>query len=93
MKLRFTSPAARQLDEILDHIASNNTDAVGTIQRRLRDVIAMLLQYPEAGALTSRPGMRRMVVTPYPYVIYYRAGTGDLVIHGVRHTARRPIMS
>ena len=31
-----------------------------------------------------------MVINPYPYVVFYRVGEGEIVIHGVRHTARRP---
>jgi hypothetical protein len=31
------------------------------------------------------------VVRPYPYVIFYRPEPAGIVIHGVRHAARRPL--
>jgi toxin ParE1/3/4 len=30
-----------------------------------------------------------MIVSPHPYVIFYRATEEEIVIHGVRHSARR----
>jgi toxin ParE1/3/4 len=29
-------------------------------------------------------------VHPYPYLIFYKATADEVVIHGVRHAARRP---
>jgi toxin ParE1/3/4 len=31
-----------------------------------------------------------MVASPYPYLIFYEATDEAIVIHGVRHAARRP---
>jgi len=31
-----------------------------------------------------------MVAYPYPYLIFYRATETEIIIHGVRHSARRP---
>jgi hypothetical protein len=31
-----------------------------------------------------------MVVPPYPYLIYYEATDDAIVMHGMRHAARRP---
>ena len=35
--------------------------------------------------------MRRIVVTPYPYLVFYRVAADEIVIHGVRHAARKPM--
>lgn len=56
-------------------------------------MIALLEQYPEVGRLTSKSGMRRLVVTPYPYLVFYRIGREGVVIHGIRHAARKPLQS
>jgi toxin ParE1/3/4 len=37
--------------------------------------------------------LRRMIVSPYPYLIFYEATADEIVIHGVRHAARRPSTS
>lgn len=91
MKLRFTLPAARQLDRILTTIAQQHPTGARNVQERIRAVMDLLRQQPQAGAATSRPGVRRLVVRPYPYAVAYRIGIDEIVILGVRHTARRPL--
>jgi toxin ParE1/3/4 len=31
-----------------------------------------------------------MIASPYPYLIFYQATDDEIVIHGVRHSARHP---
>ncbi|MCQ8780609.1 type II toxin-antitoxin system RelE/ParE family toxin [Aurantimonas sp. CSK15Z-1] len=40
---------------------------------------------------TSRPGVRRLVLSPYPYVVFYRVAATEIVILRFRHTARKPL--
>ena len=90
MRLRFTLPAASELDAILSHIEAHSPAGARRVQRRLQRVLAVLLQHPQAGQKTRRPGMRRIVVTPYPYLVFYRLAGDEIVVHGVRHGARKP---
>jgi plasmid stabilization system protein ParE len=41
--------------------------------------------------LTGKQGIRRAVARPYPYVIFYRPDTMGIVVHAVRHAARKPL--
>ena len=50
----------------------------------------MLLDYPNAGQATSRQGVRRVILTPYPYVIFYRVTAAEIVVMRFRHAARKP---
>lgn len=52
----------------------------------------LLLWHPQAGQATGRRNIRRIVITPYPYVFTYRLGDGEIVIRTLRHTARRPLV-
>lgn len=90
MKLRYTLRAAAELDEILSYIDEHSPQGARSVKERLHAMTALLLLHPRAGRLTSKTGLRRMVVYPYPYLIFYRATETELVIHGVRHSARRP---
>jgi plasmid stabilization system protein ParE len=56
----------------------------------IRAIIGLLLQHPHAGRLTSKGRLRRLAATPYPYLAFYRATDDEVVIHGVRHSARDP---
>jgi hypothetical protein len=42
------------------------------------------------GRAIDRPGYRRIIANPYPYVILYRPTASEIVVHGVRHAARKP---
>ncbi len=53
-------------------------------------MINLILQFPDTGTLTSKRRFRRVVVHPLPYLIFYRATDTEVVIHGIRHGARRP---
>ena len=91
MRLRFTRTAARQLDRILAEIATQSPGGARNVQARIQAVMQLLLQYPYIGRATGRPGIRRVVVWPYPYLLTYRVGNVEIVIRTVRHGARRPL--
>lgn len=91
MKLRYTLRAAAELDEILSFIDERSPQGARGVKARIQAMEALLLQHPQAGHLTSKSGLRRMVVYPYPYLIFYRTTETEVIIHGVRHSARRPV--
>jgi plasmid stabilization system protein ParE len=91
VRLRYTLQAAAELDEVLTYIATRSPQGARRVQLRMQVIIDLLLQHPHAGQLTSKGPLRRMVASPYPYLIYYQATEDEIVIHGVRHSARRPL--
>ena len=90
MKLRYTLRAAAELDEVLAYIKARSPQGARRVQARIRVIIDLLLRHPHAGQLTSKGRLRRMVASPYPYLIFYQVTDDEIVIHGVRHDARRP---
>lgn len=42
------------------------------------------------GRRTDDPAIRRLTVTPYPFLVFYEATESEIVIHAVRHAARDP---
>ena len=90
VKLLLTRTAARQLDHVLKDIALHHPPGAQNVQERIKAAMNLLLRHPYAGQATGRRNIRRIVVSPYPYVLTYRVGDGEIVIRGVRHTSRRP---
>jgi len=90
VKLRYTLRGAAELDKVLVYIAERSPQGARHVQARIQAIINLLLQYPHAGQPTSKGRLRRAVAFPYPYLIFYHATEDELVIHGVRHSARRP---
>jgi addiction module RelE/StbE family toxin len=91
VKVRYTRRALRQLTEILDYVDERSPQGAENIKRRIQAVIHLLADHPNSGQLTNKPGIRRAVARPYPYVIFYRPDATGIVVHGVRHAARRPL--
>ena len=90
MRLRYTLPALADLVAILDYIAERSPQGAARIHSRIRAVTDLLLLYPQAGAVTDDPTIRRLTTTPYPYLIFYETTDEEVIIHAVRHGARDP---
>lgn len=88
MRLRYTRTAARELAEVLTSIAAESPQGARRVQLRLREAIDLLTEFPLIGQSTTRPGLRRLVVLPYPYVVFYQVRETEVVIIGVRHSAQ-----
>jgi plasmid stabilization system protein ParE len=93
MKLRYTRTALRQIDTTLDYIALRSPQGARSVNKRIIAALALMQEYPQAGQMTSREGMRRIVLAPYPYVIFYRVAADEIVVSRFRHTAQRPASS
>lgn len=90
MRLRYTRPALTDLADILDHIAAESPSAAQKVARRVKTITELLLLHPEVGRLTDEEGIRRIVVRPFPYLIFYENLADEIIIHAVRHGARDP---
>ncbi|MGX7743917.1 type II toxin-antitoxin system RelE/ParE family toxin [Rhodopseudomonas parapalustris] len=90
MKVRFTEPALADLSAILAYIAEQSPQSAKRVQARIRSAIELLRTHPRVGTRTDDAAVRRLVTTPYPYLIFYEVGTDEITIHAVRHAARDP---
>jgi toxin ParE1/3/4 len=90
LRLRFTAPAARDLETILELLSRQSPGGARNVAARLRAITDLLLQHPRAGHATNRRGTRRIVVSPYPYLIFYRFNDAEIIVDAVRHAARHP---
>lgn len=77
MKIRYTLPALADLDSILTYIAESSPQRAARVQKRLQDVIGLLLAHPEIGLRTDDPDIRRLTTTPYPFLVFYEIGSQE----------------
>jgi toxin ParE1/3/4 len=89
VKLRYTLPARLELEAALNYIQEHSPQGAANVQARIKAVTELLLDHPYIGVATSEPGIRRLAVNPYPYVILYERLGDEIVIHSVRHGARK----
>jgi plasmid stabilization system protein ParE len=73
MRVRLSRPAFADLDAILSHIEANNPPAAARFVRRLDGIFKRIAQFPNAATeIAERPGVRRVPMLRYPYVVYYK---------------------
>jgi toxin ParE1/3/4 len=70
VRLRYTLPALADLGAILDSIAAHSPQGARRVQARIQALIDLLLLHPRIGRRTNDPAIRRMTVTPYPYLVF-----------------------
>jgi toxin ParE1/3/4 len=90
VRLRYTLPALADLAAILDYIAAHSPQGARRVQARIKAITELLLLHPLIGRRTNDPAIRRMTVTPYPYLIFYEVAESEIIIHAIRHGARDP---
>ena len=87
MKLRYERGALSDLDEIFSYIAKDNPEAASRLVARIEAVGAKIAASPYLGQATRNPRFRRFPVGRY--LIVYEVGENEVIIHYVRHGARR----
>jgi toxin ParE1/3/4 len=87
MRLRYERGALADLDEIFAYIAADNPDAAARLVARIEDVAARIADSPYIGQATRKSGFRRFPIGNY--LIVYEVGTDEVIIHYVRHGARK----
>ncbi len=91
MNVRFTSRSLHQIEDILSFIYSNSPQGAAKVAARLDEILELLKRQPHVGRRTDRAGIRRLTLSPYPYVLFYRV-TGadtDIIVLRVLHASRR----
>jgi addiction module RelE/StbE family toxin len=90
VKLRFTKRAVRQIEEIIDAITLESPQGARRVRERMQSITTLLIEHPQIGQQTDVAGIRRMLVSPYPYLIFYRVTEDAVIVQRVRHAARDP---
>ena len=90
MRVKYTLPAAADLDHVLDYLKQHSPQGARNVQQRIKAIERLLSHFPLSGSPTRLPWLRRIVATPYPYLIFYEVTGEDVIIHAVRHGMRDP---
>lgn len=90
MKVRYSSLALAELDAILSGLAAKNLTAAQRFEERIRQVSERMGRFPNGfQEVAERPGVRRVPLVRYPYLIYYIVSAGEVIVLRVVHGARK----
>jgi plasmid stabilization system protein ParE len=91
MSVRFSARALRQLREIHAYIAKDSPRAASEVIAHIEELCYGLTDFPDMGYRTDHGDTRVLVVTRYPYKIFYRVlkrkADTEVRILLVRHSA------
>lgn len=90
MRLRVTKRAATQIEKALAYIEAESPQGANHVRQRIETLFRLLAQHPYAGQATDLPGVRRLTLSPFPYLIFYRVTDNEVIIQRMRHASRQP---
>jgi toxin ParE1/3/4 len=87
MRIRWTGPAARDLTRIVEHIRTDNPEALRTA-KTIYTAVASLRKMPYRGRAGSISDTRELVLSPLPYIVVYEIIDNHVQVLRVRHAAQ-----
>ena len=89
MEVRWSLPAAQDLERICERIERDNPGAATRVARTVYDGCARLKDYPHLGRASSRmEGRRELVFSPLPYIAVYQVTGQAVEISRIFHGAQ-----
>jgi toxin ParE1/3/4 len=92
MNVRYTATALDEIEDILSHIARDNSSAALKVSVTILATINRVAEFPHTAIEANVPGVRVAPVLPYRYLIFFSIARDALIVRNVRHSARqRPL--
>ena len=88
MHIRWTPPAAADLQTINDYLKTRHPQHRQPTMRRLYDRIRALKDTPYVGRRGRIEGTRELLFTPLPYVVVYRVVEETIEVWRIFHTSQ-----
>ena len=88
MKVRWTMPAANQLQSIFEYIAANNRAAAYRTVRRIREAILLTAPMPYSGRIGRVEGTRELTVSSTSYLVAYKIVDNMIHVLAILHGAQ-----
>jgi toxin ParE1/3/4 len=92
MQVKWLRRALRNLEQEVEHIASDDPIAAGLVAQRIEHGLQLLSDNPSLGHPGRVPGTYELIIPKTRYIIPYRVRPrlGQIEILRVFHTSRKP---
>lgn len=89
MEIRWSLPAAEDLERICRRIERDNLEAARRVARTIYEGCSSLENFPNLGRASSRmPGRRELVFPLLPYIVVYHVTKQAVEISRIFHSAQ-----
>jgi toxin ParE1/3/4 len=89
MEVRWSVPAANDLERICEWIERDNPEAARRVAQIIYDGCSRLKDFPHLGRASTRlPGRRELIFAPLPYVVVYQVKPEAIEISRIFHGAQ-----
>ncbi|MGA3373979.1 MAG: type II toxin-antitoxin system RelE/ParE family toxin [Terracidiphilus sp.] len=89
MEVRWSIPAAEDLERICEWIERDNPEAARRVARTIYNRCARLKNSPHLGRASSRmAGRRELTFAPWPYIVVYQVTPNAIEISRIFHGAQ-----
>jgi toxin ParE1/3/4 len=89
MQVRWSIPAAEDLEHICDWIERDNPEAARRVARTIYDECGRLKDFPNIGRASRRmAGRRELILAPLPYIVVYQVKPDAVEISRIFHGAQ-----
>ena len=89
MQVRWSIPAAEDLENICEWLERDNPEAARRVARTIYDECARLKDFPNLGRASRRmAGRRELTFAPLPYIVVYLVKPDAVEISRIFHGAQ-----
>lgn len=88
MRVRWTTPAAEDLYNIVQHIQQDKPNAATDVAKAIYDGCDGLAKFPYRGRRGRSTGTRELVVSRLPYIVVYRIQEPVIELLRIYHGAQ-----
>ena len=89
MEVRWSLPAAEDLERICNWISRDNPEAARQVARAIYDSCGQLKDFPNMGRPSTRMnGRRELTFSPLPYIAVYQVKENAVEISRIFHGAQ-----
>ncbi len=89
MKIRYLAVAGEEVREAADYYAAISPDLGTAFKRELRQLMRLVATMPTAWPPCGE-GLRKCLLTRFPYLVIYAPLPGELLVLAVGHQHRNP---
>jgi toxin ParE1/3/4 len=76
-------------EAILNRLHKRSEGGASNVIASIKAAVQLLSEQPDSGLKTNAPGVLVLVLSDYPYLIFYRVRRDTLELLHIRHTSRR----